>query len=70
VDRVEIHSGANLEGESLYAIATASKDTNCFDVKVVDRAGTVYVQLTGYHTAALPVSVDREWLMKLHEVAA
>jgi hypothetical protein len=69
VDRIETWHDTAPKQETLYAIATPNADATCFDVTVVDRTGRVYVHLAGYHTIALPVSVNPEWLMKLHAVA-
>jgi hypothetical protein len=47
-----------------------------FDVEVLDTAGNVYLQLTGYRTVALPEGVDAnavkalQALMSLQSVAA
>ncbi len=45
-------------GQRLYALVTARDAGAAFDAQVVDTAGNVYLQLTGYRTVQLPGSVE------------
>jgi hypothetical protein len=41
-----------------YAVVTRKLDQNCFDAEVIDGSGKHLLQLRGYHTIALPDSID------------
>ncbi|MBK9714351.1 MAG: SDR family NAD(P)-dependent oxidoreductase [Kouleothrix sp.] len=45
------------DGARLYAVVTAVGGGGSFDAKVLDEAGNVYVELTGYRTVQLPGGV-------------
>ncbi|HEY6947035.1 MAG TPA: SDR family NAD(P)-dependent oxidoreductase, partial [Candidatus Acidoferrum sp.] len=68
IHRVSVlHSSKTPEG-GLYAIV--SPDANGgFDAEVVDRAGNLFLHLSGYRTVALPNRVDAEALKGLQAVA-
>jgi Polyketide synthase dehydratase/KR domain len=52
-----------------YAVVTPNPEDKSFDAEVLDSAGNHYVHLSGYHTVALPNSVDAEPLKALQAVA-
>jgi NAD(P)-dependent dehydrogenase (short-subunit alcohol dehydrogenase family)/acyl carrier protein len=58
VDRVSVWRAPEADSE-LYAMAAPAADGS-FNVEVVDKAGNRYVQLSGYHTIALPGAVEGE----------
>jgi acyl transferase domain-containing protein/NAD(P)-dependent dehydrogenase (short-subunit alcohol dehydrogenase family)/acyl carrier protein len=49
----------------MYAIVSRRSD-GAFDVEVVDEAGSVYLQLEGYRTIAMPTAADLECLQRLY----
>jgi Polyketide synthase dehydratase len=49
----------------LYAVVTPRPDQASFDADVVDEAGNLYLQVSGYRTVALPDGVDGELLAAL-----
>jgi acyl transferase domain-containing protein len=53
-----------------YAVVTRKLDQNCFDAEVVDGSGTRLLQLDGYHTIALPDSIDAKKLKPLRAAMA
>jgi hypothetical protein len=58
IETVKIHHHTGeANGTRLYAVVTPVKEGVAFDAQVRDEAGTVYVALSGYHTAALPGNV-------------
>jgi hypothetical protein len=60
----------------LYAVITPDPEHGRFDAEIVDAAGSVYLQLSGYSTVAFPDAVDATALkalraaMSLEAVAA
>jgi acyl transferase domain-containing protein len=42
----------------LYAVVSRKLDQDCFDAEVIDVSGNRLLQLSGYHTIALPDSID------------
>ncbi|HEX6824024.1 MAG TPA: SDR family NAD(P)-dependent oxidoreductase [Candidatus Sulfotelmatobacter sp.] len=42
----------------MYAVVSRKLDQTCFDAEVVDVSGNRLLQLSGYHTIALPDSID------------
>jgi malonyl CoA-acyl carrier protein transacylase len=65
IDRIRFHGRP---GGPLFAVVTPRGDG--FDAVVVDRAGNLFVELTGYRTAALPDPVNAEPLRALMAVHA
>jgi malonyl CoA-acyl carrier protein transacylase/NAD(P)-dependent dehydrogenase (short-subunit alcohol dehydrogenase family) len=49
----------------LYAVVTRKLDGNCFDAEVIDVSGKRLLRLNGYHTIALPDSIDAKRLKPL-----
>jgi hypothetical protein len=67
IDRVSVAAFPDLE-ERVYAVVTPRADES-FDAQIVDAAGNLYVQLSGYRTVTLPSSaVDAEGLKTLQAI--
>ena len=45
-------------------------DDLCFDGRVVDEKGQVYLEMNGYRTARLPTSIDPEQVAPLKAAVA
>ena len=56
----------NLAKGPLYAVVTPNPEQGSFDAEVVDAAGNLYLQVSGYSTVALPESIDGKLLSALH----
>ena len=52
VDRVTIYKNSEEAAGPLFAMATPRAADECFDMEVVDGAGTCYLQVSGYRTVA------------------
>jgi len=76
VERVCLLRAPELADGPLYSVIVPNSQPSHFDVEVLDTAGNVYLQLTGYRTVALPEGVDAnavkalQALMSLQSVAA
>ncbi|HXZ45859.1 MAG TPA: polyketide synthase dehydratase domain-containing protein, partial [Pseudolabrys sp.] len=65
IDHVTVvRAPEQVEGK-LYATVTPDPGRRTFDAKVLDAAGSIYVQLRGYRTIAVPNAVDAERLKAL-----
>jgi hypothetical protein len=72
IDRVVVHQLPEA-GEALYAQMEPRSGTNdelCFDGRVVDENGQVYLEMNGYRTARLPTSIDPEQVAPLKAAIA
>ncbi len=70
LDRVILHR-TEVNGDALYADMIPRQGSNghlCFDGRVVDGAGNVYLELEGYHTAPLSRLDDESLLAPLREI--
>jgi len=76
VEQVRLLRAPELADGPLYSIIAPHSQPSHFDVEVLDAAGNVYLQLTGYRTVVLPEGVDAnavkalQALMSLQSVAA
>ena len=77
IDRVVVHrapeNGALENGAALYAQMAprpGSDDDLCFDGRVVDENGRVYLEMNGYRTARLPTTIDPEQVAPLKAAVA
>ncbi|HET7150252.1 MAG TPA: SDR family NAD(P)-dependent oxidoreductase, partial [Candidatus Acidoferrum sp.] len=69
IHQVSVPNSQRKQEGDLYAVV--SPDANGeFDAEVVDKAGNVFLHLTGYRTVALPNRVDAEPLKALQAVSA
>jgi hypothetical protein len=55
---------------NFYSVVTPNLEDGTFNAEVLDSAGNHYLHLEGYHTVALPDSLDAEPLKALQPVAA
>jgi NAD(P)-dependent dehydrogenase (short-subunit alcohol dehydrogenase family) len=72
IDRVVVHQVPEKES-ALYAQMeprSGSDDELCFDGRVVDKEGRVYLEMNGYRTARLPTSIDPEQVAPLKAAVA
>ena len=58
VDRVSLYRSPEGAGGPLFAVVRADPATGCFDADVIDRAGTRYLQVSGYRTVVFREDVD------------
>jgi hypothetical protein len=58
VDRVSLYRSPEGADGPLFAVVTADPATGCFDADVIDRAGTRYLQVSGYRTVVFREDVD------------
>ncbi|HKU22732.1 MAG TPA: SDR family NAD(P)-dependent oxidoreductase [Terriglobales bacterium] len=76
VERIRLLRAPELADGPLYSVIAPNSQPSRFDVEVLDMAGNVYLQLTGYRTVVLPEGVDAnavkalQALMSLQSVAA
>jgi acyl transferase domain-containing protein/NAD(P)-dependent dehydrogenase (short-subunit alcohol dehydrogenase family)/acyl carrier protein len=66
IHQVSICRAPELAEGRLYAVVTPDPHRNSFDARVVDSAGNVYVNLSGYRTVSLFSGVDAEPEKELH----
>jgi acyl transferase domain-containing protein/NAD(P)-dependent dehydrogenase (short-subunit alcohol dehydrogenase family)/acyl carrier protein len=69
VGRVCWRRNPELASGSLYAVVTPHPEHASFDAAVVDAKGTLYLEVCGYTTVALPDSIDGDLLtaLRAHE---
>ncbi len=70
IDSVRLSGAAPPANVPLYAIVTPENGGSGFDAAIVDEAGNRYLELSGYRTVPLPVSVDVEALRNAMRPAA
>jgi len=66
IQKICVSSGPDLAEGGLYAVVTPDPDQASCDVEVVDAAGNLYLQMTGYRTVAMPDAIDIGPLQNLH----
>jgi hypothetical protein len=72
IDRVVVHQLPE-NGQVLFAQMeprTGDDDDLCFDGRVVDEKGQVYLEMNGYRTARLPTTIDPEQVAPLKAAVA
>ena len=70
IERIRLRRAPELAEGRLYAVVTPDPHQGRCDVEVVDTAGNLYVQLSGYRTVAMPDASDAEPLQALHALMA
>ncbi|HKC71014.1 MAG TPA: polyketide synthase dehydratase domain-containing protein, partial [Terriglobales bacterium] len=68
VEEIRVLRSPETAARPLYAVVTPQPSQ--FDVEVIDTDGTVYVQLKGYRTVALPGGVDANALKALQALTS
>jgi hypothetical protein len=72
IERVVVHKAPE-DRSTLYAQMEprpGSDDELCFDGRVVDENGQVYLEMSGYRTARLPAPIDADQVAPLKAAVA
>ncbi len=68
IQKICLRRAPELAEGPLFAVVTPDPHEGSCDVEVVDAAGNLYLELSGYRTVAMPDAIDAEPLQALHAV--